>query len=97
MIEQPFCDRTQGLLKARKVTSACDNSVKNGVMGAFWIMMTRENEELIIYEMHEKDWKLSTSKTAEAAILLDLIATLRIKSRNTNQGKVDVHIDNIEI
>ena len=60
MIEQPFCDRTQGLLKARKVTSACDTSVKNGVMGACWVAMTRENEDLISHKTNAKDWNLNT-------------------------------------
>ena len=43
---------------------------------------------------HAKEWNFNTSKTAEAVILLDLIATLRAKAKNTNQGKVEVHTDN---
>ena len=58
--------------------------------------MTREKEEVISHKMHAKDWKLNTSKTAEAVILLDLVATLRMKSRKTNQGKGDVYMNNKE-
>ena len=36
-------------------------------------------------------------KKTEAAILLDLIAALRLKSMNTNQVKVDVHMDNKDV
>ena len=32
--EQPFCDKTQELLKAGKVIAACNASIKNGVMDA---------------------------------------------------------------
>ena len=46
---------------------------------------------------HAKEWNFNTSKTAEAVILLDLIATLRAKAKNTNQGKVKVHMDNKDI
>ena len=66
-------------------------------MGAWWIMMAREKEELMSHEVCAKEWNFNTSKTAEAVILLGLIATLRAKVRNTNQGKVDVHMDNKEI
>ena len=30
-------------------------------------------------------------------MLLDLIAALRMRSRNTNKGKVNVHVDNKQI
>ena len=36
-------------------------------------------------------------KKSETVILLDIIATLRVKSMNTNQGKVEVHLDNEDI
>ena len=64
MLEKPFLDRTQELLKAGKVIVACDASVKNSVMGALWVMMKREREEIIIHEIHAKDWSLNTSKTS---------------------------------
>ena len=47
--------------------------------------------------MHAKEWNFYTPKTVEAVILSDLIVLLRAKVRSTNQGKVDVHIDNKEI
>ena len=46
---------------------------------------------------HAKEWNFNTSKTAEAVILLDLIATLRAKAKNTDQGKVEVHVGNKDI
>ena len=61
------------------------------------MMKKKKNEELISYEMHAKDQNINTSKMAESVSLLDLIATLRMTSWNTNQGKVDVHMDNKEI
>ena len=59
--------------------------------------MTRKKEELMSYEMHAKDQNFNTSKTEEAVILLDFIAMLRMKQQNTNQGKIDVHMENKEI
>ena len=63
-------------------------------MGVFWVMMTKEEEDLPSHGIHAKDWSLHTSKKAEALILLDLIENLRIHSWSANQGKVDVHMDN---
>ena len=54
-------------------------------------------EELMRHELHAKEWNLNTSKTSEAVILLDLVTTLRAKARNTNQGRVEVHVDNKDI
>ena len=59
--------------------------------------MTREKEELTSHEMNTKEWNFNTSKRAEAVILLDTIATLRVKLRNTNQGKEEVHTDSKEL
>ena len=47
--------------------------------------------------MHATDCNLRMSKITEAVILLNLIATLRIKSHNTNKVKIDVHMYNKEI
>ena len=66
-------------------------------MGVCWVIMKRENEELIIHEMHAKDWKLNASKILEAVILLDLITMLRAKSQIKHQGKVDVCMDDREM
>ena len=55
--------------------------------------MTRDKEELMSYEMHEREWYFDTSKTEEAAFL-DLIAMLRVKSTKTDQVKLEVHVDN---
>ena len=52
-------------------------------------MMTREKKELISHEIHAKEWHFNTSKTVEVAILLETIATLRVKSINENKGKAD--------
>ena len=62
-------------------------------MIAYWLTMTKENEILMTHEMHAKDWSFKTLKTAEAVILLDFIAILQSRVRNTNNGKVDVHVD----
>ena len=75
IIEQPFYDRTEELLKDGKVIAACNDSVENG-MGAHWVMMTKWKEELTSHEMHAKDWNLNYSKKVEALTPLDLIATL---------------------
>ena len=95
MLEQPFCDRTQELLKTGKVIAVYNPSVKIQLWGCAGLCV-REKEELKSHEIHAKDWNLNTSKTAEAEILLDLIATLRMKSWNTNQEKVDVNLNNKE-
>ena len=96
-LEQPFCEKTQSSLKAGKVTSTCNTSVKNLMMGAWWAMMNRKKEELISHELHTKEWNFNTSKIAEVVTSLDLIATLRAKARSTNQVKVEVCMDNEEI
>ena len=59
--------------------------------------MTRENEGLISHEMHANYWNLDTLKKEEVLIPLELIATLRMRSWNKNQVKVDVHMENKEI
>ena len=46
--------------------------------------------------MHAKDWSYNTQKTAELVILLDFIATLQSRARNTNNGKFEIHMDNKE-
>ena len=88
-VEQPFFTKTQELLKARKLIAACDASFKNSVMEAWWFITARYKEELMCHEMHVKHWNFNTSKTVEVAILLETIATLRVKSINENQGKED--------
>ena len=50
-------------------------------------MTIREKEELMSHEMYAKDWNFNASKIVEAVILFDLIATLRMKSRNKNKEK----------
>ena len=46
-------------------------------MGAHWVTMTREKEDLMSNEIRTKDWNFNTSKTEDAVTLLDLIKTLR--------------------
>ena len=75
-LEQLFCEKMKESLKSGKVIAACDALVKNGVIGTWWVMMTREKEELMSHEFHSKDWNFNTSKTVEVVILLDLTATL---------------------
>ena len=65
-------------------------------MEACWIMMTREKEELMSYEMRAKCRNFNTLKIAEALLLLDLITTLRMKSCNEDKGKIEFHMDNRE-
>ena len=62
-------------------------------MEAYWVMITREKEESISHEMHAKDWNFNDSKILDEVFLLYLIVMLRMKSRNTNQGKVDIKLD----
>ena len=81
---------------SRKVIEACNNSIKNGVIGEHWVMMTRDKEELMSHETHAKEWSFNTLKAVEAVILLHLIATLRMKSYNINKGKIDSHMNNRE-
>ena len=59
-------------------------------------MMKREKEEIMSYEMRAKDQNVNTSKTVEVATLLDLMVALRMKLCNTNQGKTDTYMDNID-
>ena len=96
-LEPPFTEKMQELLRKGEVIVACDSSVKDGIMGAYWVIMTRKNEKLLSHEMHAKDWSYNTPKTAEAVILLDLITTLQSRAQNTNNGKVEIHMDNKEI
>ena len=94
--EFPFNDEMQQSLIKGEVIAAYDASVKDGVMGAYWVVMTRKNETLVSHEMHAKCWSYNTPKTVEAVILLKLIATLQSRARNTNNGKVEIHMDNKE-
>ena len=96
-IEPPFAEEIQESLRKGEVIAACDASVKDGIMGAYWVIMTRKNEKLLSHKMHAKDWSYNTPKTAEAVILLDLITTLQSRARNANNGKVEIHMDNKEI
>ena len=48
-LEQKFYDRAQELLRSGNFIEASDASVKNGVIEACWIMMTRKKEEIMIY------------------------------------------------
>ena len=59
--------------------------------------MTRGKEELMSHELCAKEWKSNTPKTSEDVILLYLVATLLAKARNTNQGRVEVHINGKDI
>ena len=45
------------------------------------------------HETHAKDCNFNTLKTVEALILLDVIATWIMKSYNTNQGKINTHMN----
>ena len=56
--------------------------------------MTRGKEASMSRELHTKEWNLNTPKTAEAIIILDLVATIGAKDRNTNKGRVEVYMDN---
>ena len=74
----------------------CDTSVKDGAIGDHWVAMTKKNEILMSHETRTKKWSFNSPKTAEAVILLDLIATLHSRARNTNNGKADIHVNNKE-
>ena len=67
----------QELLRSENLIAVCDTSVKNGALGACWMIMTREKEELMNREIRANDWGFNDSKTAEAVVLLYLIQTLR--------------------
>ena len=60
-------------------------------------MITRDKEELTRHETHAKECHSNTSKTVVAAILLNVIVTLRVKSMSTNQGKSEVPVDNTDV
>ena len=60
--ELSFNDEIQQLLSKGEVISACDASMKDGVMGAYQVIMTRKNEALLSHEMHAKDWSYNTPK-----------------------------------
>ena len=40
--ETPFNEEMQELLRKGEVIAACNASVKDGVMGAYWVIMTRK-------------------------------------------------------
>ena len=82
----------QQLLKKGEIIEACDASIKDRAMGAYWVKMTKKNEILMSHEMHAKDWSFNTPKTADAVILLDLISMLQSRSWNTV-----IHMDNKDI
>ena len=60
-------------------------------------MMKRDKEDLMSPKMHAKEWQFNASKKVEALILLDLIATLWVKSMNTRHVKVEVHVDDEDV
>ena len=60
--ELPFNDEMQHLLRKGEIIAACDASVKDGAMGAYWVIITRKNETLMSHEMHSKDWSYNTRK-----------------------------------
>ena len=78
--ERPFNEEMQESLRKGEVIAVCDASVKDGVMGAYWVIMTRKNQTLLSHEMYAKDWSYNTPKTTEAVILLDLIINFTIMS-----------------
>ena len=46
------------------------------------------------HEMYAKVWSFNAPKTSDAVLMLDLIATLQSRSRNTNNVKANIHMDN---
>ena len=60
-----------------KLQVACDVSIKNGQIGAYWAIINIETKEIIMEkELYSKDWSINTNRAAETEILLDMIAMI---------------------
>ena len=64
------------LLRTNQVVAGCNASVKNSIMGAVWVLMTRSKRILMKREVYSKNWQVNIGKTAEAIILLDFMHTV---------------------
>ena len=55
------------------MVEGCDVSVKNTIMGVYWVIIDRDQNILMEKELFTKKWEMNTLRTAEATILLDII------------------------
>ena len=53
-LDPPFAEEIQESLRKGEVIAACDASVKDGIMGAYWVIMTRKNEKLLSHKCMQK-------------------------------------------
>ena len=66
----------------------------NNMMGAYWVIMDRDQNILMEKELFIKEWELNTPRTAEVTILLGMIQTINNKSYNVMNMELIVAIDN---
>ena len=92
-----FNQEIEELIRDNKVMAACDASVKDGQMGAYWMIMTIDKRILMERELFSKELYLNILRTVKAMILLDFINMFRNKSRQIAEGNITVLMDNKEV
>ena len=75
MSGQDGIEETRALVDGNQVVAACDESVKDSVIGSKWLLAKRGMIILDSIEIFSKDWENSASQPAEALILLDFTKT----------------------
>lgn len=77
--------------------AASDASVKNNQMGGYWIITNSSKQYKHEKSLYHKNWRVNTSKGAEAITLLELISVIERKGRGIERGKIIVAIDNRKV
>jgi len=85
------------LLRTNQAVAGCDASVKNGMIGTAWVLMTRSKRILTEREVYLKDWQVNTEQTVEAIILLNFIQTVYNKAYELEVGVVIISMDNKKV
>ena len=91
---QPFGGDIAVSIAERDACTATDALVKDGKIGGCWIIANNANKDVLSREMHHKRWEHNSSGSAEAIVLLELLAVLEKRGRNMNNGKIAIGIDN---
>ena len=73
----PFNEIIVKSIEEGNAVAATDASVKDGKMGGCWIIVNKENRDLLSNELHHKRWEHNTSGSAEVIVLLEMLVTLK--------------------
>ena len=67
-------------------------------MGVYWALIDIELKEILIErELYSKDWGLNSNRSTKVMILLDMIATFKVKSYTVTNGRIPIIIDNKKV